>query len=766
MTAKTLNAFGGDFSLDDTSVGPVNPDGKDDVVELQWKSYTRARDAGHLDWVEQAREFDEYYYGNQWEDDTKTSLDAQGRPYHTINLVLSTVNAVLGEYIKSRMDISFLPMGKGANQETATSLRFIFKQIALNNRSEQLEKIVFSDGLIQDRGYFYYYLDFSENMEGEVREMVIDPTDIILDPGAKEYDPRTWNEVFISRWMTPDEIGALYGPEFRDKIDLAAANGTFGHDSIEWEAPTFSGDHYDSEVFFQSDPEETKRVKRVRVIERQHRKLTRTAFFVDRPTGDMRRVPEGWDQDRIKAFAEMHELMLIWKPERRIRITITADKLLLHDDWSLFNQISVIPFFPYFRRGRPFGLVRNLISPQDMLNKVTSQELHVVNTTANSGWVFQSGSLVNMDRDDLLTQGSKTGLVLEIAAGADMPQKIQPNQIPSGLAEIGSKAGVFFREISGVNEAQLGLQRSDSSKALDARKQGGQIQQEIIFDNLEYTRSLRAELILEMVQNYYSETRMVQILEKNEDGDEIQRDININEPVTSIDPETQEAIEEIRNDLTLGEYSVVISKVPRRDTFNEGLFDQLFQMREAGVQIPDHVLIENSQLPNRAEVVDIVKKIQGLAAPTEEEIQRQQQLSELEMRLLNAEVVEKEAQAQERMANAQKLAAQAGEAQAAPEIAQLKIGTEARVEMEKMSLAERTNQDDLMTRIRIAAGKEATMKTISQNESMTSRNVAGMNRAASLQKALMDITSKAEDRKAAQREKAAKDSDKSSPKKA
>ena len=766
MTAQ--NIFGGDLEetndASDLHNGSVE---KDDLVNQQWVAYTRARDAGHLEWVEEARDYDKYYYGDQWDDDTKNSLDAQNRPHHTVNLVLSTVNAVVGTYIKTRQDISFVPMGKGANQETANSLRFLFKQIATNNKTQHKEKTVFMDGLIQDRGYFYYSLDFSDNADGELREEALDPTDVILDAGAADYDPSTWSEVFVSRWMTPDQVGALYGPEFRDKVALAASgSGTFGHDSLEWEAPNFGGDHFDSEIFFQSTTEEVNRVKRVRVIERQYRRLSRTAFFVDPPTGDMRRVPEGWEKERVVAFAEQNELNIIWKPERRVRVTITADRVLLHDDWSLFERISIVPFFPYFRRGRPFGLVRNLVSPQDMLNKVTSQELHVVNTTANSGWMFQTGSLVNMDRDDLTQQGAKTGLVLEVSEGAEMPVKIQPNQIPTGLAEIGSKAGVYFREISGVNEAQLGTQRSDSSKALDSRKQGGMIQQEIIFDNLALTRELRAELMLEIIQNYYTETRLVQVFSKNEDGDVEQSEIAINEPVESIDPETQEAVEEIRNDLTLGEYSVVISSVPSRESYDEALFGQLFDMREIGVQIPDHVLIENSSLPNKAEVVDTVKQIQGLAAPTPEEMRRAQQLQDLEMRLLQAQVMNEEAHSIERKANAQKLAAQAGESAQAPEVAKLKIGTEARVEMEKAGMTQQSNRDDLMTRIRIASGKESTMRDISQIESMTSRNVAGLNRVAGLEKSLMDLRSKAEDRKAASAEKPKKDSDKKSPKKA
>lgn len=742
-TLITTNEYGGDK---ETLQKPVEfSPAEVDKINGQWAAYTRARDAGHLDWVEEARKFDDYYVGKQWETAIKQTLDSQKRPHQTINLILSTVNAVVGEYIKSRQDISFVPQGKGADQDTAKALRFLFKQIALNNDSEAKEKQMFLDGLIQDRGYTYYYMDFSDSTEGEIRELILDPTDVILDPGAKEYDPSTWSEVFISRWMTPEEIGALYGPEYKDKVDLAAAGGTFGHDSLEWEAPNFSGDHYNSEIFYQSSQEEIKRVKRVRVIERQYRKLVRTAFFVDTATGDMRRVPEGWDDDQVTAFVVKMggEVTLMWKPERRVRVCITADRCILFDGWSIFNKFSIIPFFPFFRRGRPFGLVRNLIDPQDMLNKVTSQELHVVNTTANSGWIFRTGSLVNMDADDLAAQGSKTGLVLEWQ-GEVPPEKIQPNQVPTGLDHISSKAGVYFREISGVNEAQLGQGRSDSSKALDAQRQGGLVQQEIIFDHLDYTRKLRARFVLEAVQMYYTETRLLTIFEKNEDGDDVQMEMEVNQPIEQVDPETLGVIEQIKNDLTLGEYGVAITNIPRRDTYDEALFEQLAKMREIGVQLPDHVLIENSQLPDRKEISDQVKQIQGLAAPTPEEIQRQQALDEMQMRLLNAEIMEKEAQAMERQAKAQQLQSASMTDQARVQIEQFEVGMNAQLEDRRMQMEERMNVQDLMTRLEIMRQKNVGTERIATLQSATKRMSDALSRQTDLDKTVIQAQSQAQ----------------------
>ena len=81
------------------------------------------------------------------------TLDDEGRPAPTINTILPTVNAVLGEQRTRRADVSFKPGGIG-NQDTADILTKVFLQISQNNKLDNLKSTVFADGLIQDRGYF------------------------------------------------------------------------------------------------------------------------------------------------------------------------------------------------------------------------------------------------------------------------------------------------------------------------------------------------------------------------------------------------------------------------------------------------------------------------------------------------------------------------------------------------------------------------------------------------------------------------------------
>ena len=428
------------------------------ITRNQWDRYKRARDNGHLEYIDMAQKCDAFYRGEQWDQMDIAALDEEGRPALTINTILPTVNTVVGEQSTRRMDINFKPRRNG-DEETAVVLNKLFKQIGDNNKLDWVESQVFTDGLIQDRGYFDVRLDFSDHVEGEIRIKAKDPLDILIDPDAKDWDPKSWDEIFETRWMTTDEIEEIYGQKKADRLRIIAENGSsFGLDSVEYEEQRYgdvnNGLEYREDAI--SDPEEVGAVRAIRVIERQHRKLHLCEFYVDEETGDMREVPMEWSKTKRNKFAKQFNLGIIEKLVKKVRWTVTADKVVLHDDWSPYSDFTIVPYFPYWRRGRPFGMVRNLLSPQEQLNKISSQELHIVNTTANSGWMVESGSLVGMTADDLEEHGAETGLVLEYNRGSQPPSKIPHNTIPTGLDRIAQKAALNVKEISGISDAMLG----------------------------------------------------------------------------------------------------------------------------------------------------------------------------------------------------------------------------------------------------------------------------------------------------------------------
>jgi len=616
----------------------ISPAKEEEITRTQWARYERARDNGHLDYVEMALKCDSYYQGEQWDLDDQAMLEQEGRPALTINTILPTVNTILGEQSNRRADIKFKPR-RGGSEEVAHTLNKLYMQIADNNKLDWVEQQVFSDGLIMDgRGYFDVRMDFSDHVEGEIRITAKDPLDILIDPDAKDADPKTWGEVFETKWMTLDEIEELYGKSKAERLLFVAENGmSFGPDSVEYQETRFGDTDNNDDHFGAGVPgdDEYRNVKSLRVVERQHKKLVRCTFLVDPNTGDQRPAPSAWTDGKTKKFAKKYGLELISKAVRKVRWTVTCDQVVLHDDWSPYNQFTIVPFFCYFRRGNPFGVVRNLLSPQEQLNKIASQELHIVNTTANSGWMVESGSLVGMTADDLEEHGAETGLVLEYARGTTPPQKIQANQIPTGLDRIAQKAAANIKTISGVNDSMLGTDSSEvSGIAIQAKQNRGAVMIQVPLDNLRKARQYLAEKVLNLVQTFYTEERVIQVT--NEDDPLKPREEMV------INEQTPEG--EVINNLMLGEYDVVVATAPARDSFDEVQFAEAINLRQAGVAIPDDAIVEYSHLARKGELAKRIRTLTGQEPMTEEQAAAAAQQAEIEMMGIQLEIAKQEAE--------------------------------------------------------------------------------------------------------------------------
>jgi len=361
-----------------------------------------------------------------------------------------------------------------------------------------------------------------------------------------------------------------------------------------------------------------------------------------------------------------------------------------------------VPYFPYFRRGKPFGMVRNLLSPQEQLNKITSQELHIVNTTANSGWVVEGGSLSGMTADDLEEHGAQTGLVLEYNRGSTPPSKIQPNQIPTGLDRIGQKAANNIKAISGISDSMLGTDSAEvSGVAIQAKQNRGTLMIQVPLDHLQKTRQYLAEKILNLVQAYYTEERVLQI---TDESDPYKPRVPL--AVNQMTPEG-----EVINDLTLGEYDVIIGTAPARDNFDEMQFAEAIALRSAGVPIPNDLIVEYSHLSRKADVAQRIRQQEGTAPPTEEQIQLQQFQMESQIRSTQLEIAKLEAEVTRLQTESALNVAKTQAAEQDPQLKVAELQSKIQTKREELDLREklssltndmRKNQSDTAAAVKMA----------------------------------------------------------------
>ena len=657
------------------------------LAERQWQCYLRDRDAGHTEYIKDAEKYQNYYMGEQWEAAVLKKLEEEGRPALTINLILATINAALGEYSQRQARIAYK-----AKNDKAHDLSQIMTKLAMHtlddNDFDSLEWDMVVDGLVADRGYMDVRMEYDEHMRGDARVVSIDPTEIVLDAEAKEYDPNTWNRVTRSYWQSLDEIENTYGKDKREEVAAVANAGSYyAYDSFEFNKNTF-GDTDWTQWEYNAGLGGEKTIKNARVISRQYKRLTQAYFYIDPNSGDMSEVPMSWDTAQREAFGMQFGLMIHRKPTSRIRWTVTCDHVVLHDDWSPYKTFTIIPFFPYFMRGRIMGMVKNLIGSQDHLNKTTSQELHVVNTTANSGWTMEEGTLTNMSEDELGERGAETGLVLVHARGSLPPQKIKPNPVPTGLELISNKSRQFLREISGM-EGVLGIGSPEiSGVALQGKQERANVQLQVPFTNLARTRRILGRKLLEIFQQFYTEHRVMSITRslatESEEGTE---SLEINVPTVT---------GAIHNDITQGKYDATVSVQPSRDTYDDIQFAKAMELRNSGIMIPDHIVVQYSGLADRQEIANQLKELSGMAEPTEQEMQLMQMQQQLQMEMLQAELGKLTAEAQEIQSRAE-----LNTAKAIQEGGGMDSPTN-QIRLQELEQKIQTKREELMTRIELA----------------------------------------------------------------
>lgn len=608
-----------------------------------WDRYVYCKRRGHMTYQVEARTNEDYYLGGglQWPAEVKEMLESQGRMPSELNLIMPAVNSILGYQINNRLDPQLRPRGGAADEQLAKVLEKVVKYVLDDNSYYQVESEVFADGAIQQRGFIEIRLDYTKSIFGEIRIESVDPLDVLPDPDAKSYEPEGWRDVRKTGYFSVDEIRQRFGEQaartlLREAPSEADHHGDHGTDqSDEVERPKFGMEDQSALDYGQGSPYhedgEREYLAKYRILETQEWRYGKFDCAIS-PTGEIYLVEDA-GQDRL---AEWQAAGYVFQKRmhRRVWHTVSTEHHVLWSGWSPFPFFTLIPYFYLFRRGRTRGMVDNARSPQDVTNKAMSQTITVLNGAANTGWIADENALVNMTDRELEERGAENGLVIIKKQGKEV-QRINPLTMPEGLHRLTETMPPMLQQITGANSAMQGTtQYEESGKALQSRQFAAQQQQALPLDNLSRTRRMVVKAIIWIVQHFYTYERVFRITEEDAYGRPRTTELQVNYP--SPDGQT------ILNDLTIGEYDIVIAERPATVTLDNSQFNQVLEMRDKGIPIPDPVVIRYSNLTDKTDIIGAMESQAGQADP---EAQANATLLEAKAMLTKAEAVNKRVEA-------------------------------------------------------------------------------------------------------------------------
>ena len=604
-------------------IGPVVRDRlpKQDaqVVNLLIDRFERAA-APHAIWATEAKKAVEYFEGKQWDEAARQILNDEGRPALTFNVIKPLVKLVMGYQRSNKTDVTFLPSNDASGTEIiADALSETIKHVQNQNKSGYRDTEVFLDGLLSGRAFWDIRLNFERNDLGDIKMVSSDPFATYIDPDADQYEPDQWNYLVETKWMSLDEIEFLYGGQAAQYGGQFVGGGSWGAmpsallEAVEDIRPatTFGLEGDDSARLYSRvhdrlyDYVDTMR-KTIRILDYQYYVYTDALVFIDLETGRRVLVPSWMSREQIMAISQYNAergnpVRLSKRKIRRVRWTTLLGDLMIHDDWSPFRSYTKIPFFPYFRRGVTRGMIEDLIDPQDEINKRSSAELNIVMRTSKGLWLIPKGALTPENREALEEMGGRAGLTLEWDPNTphgQPPAQVGPVAPPIAMERLQSKSEERLHTISGINLSATGeLDRVQSGRAIEARQRQSILGMEPDLDNYSRSQELKGTKLLEVAQDFYTEPRLIRI--RGEDG--IMKSLSINE----VDPVTRE----IKNNIGLGTYVATVDETPMSATYLQATFEEMLDLRDRGIPIPDDMVIDASSMGRKQELKERLQAV-------------------------------------------------------------------------------------------------------------------------------------------------------------
>ena len=478
-----------------------------DLVRADW------HDLGK--WREEAEEAYRLDSGDQWDPDVKSQLP-EGRVPVVFNQIAPVIDNVAGSEVKARGEIGFFPreIGDAQKAEVYSGAGEWFLDVS---GAQFVESESFRDATVCGVGVTETRLNVDENRNGDPHEERVFPLEMGWDKNASARNLTDARRAFRVRRVSKDEALELADDENMDRSKLGASwidPGSRGH----VEGP----DEKDYGFENQSRPDHDKDA--VTVVEVQWRQK-KTIFVTEEPDEQGQMQP-------VELTAEQKNVAAKFNPGLRFAKTHRWEiwRAVMGDDW--ISKPALAPVQKSFKwefitgkrddekRGW-YGLVRAMKDPQRWFNSFLSLMLFVLASNSKGGFIAEDG--ITDDHSRFLKDWAEPGAGMFVPDGAltgdaatGSGAKIIPKpkgDIPTGFDRVLMIAMDGITKATGVNPEMLGLKDVQQSGVLEyQRREAAMTVLASLFDSLRAYRIRHGKVILEYIDKYLSDGRVIRIV--------------------------------------------------------------------------------------------------------------------------------------------------------------------------------------------------------------------------------------------------------------
>jgi len=519
-----------------------------------------------------------------------------GREVVNCNRVRPMCNMVSGKQRQQRKSLIVAPLENG-DQLTADQMTKVLMHIHKNNQFDDIFSDAFHQGAcITGMNLIQAYLDFTDDpIFGDIKYKNLHYNQFFIDPYFRNKDLSDCNYVWVRTYLTHSSAAALMPQYAQDILDLPGNPTGAGRDGRFNYMPQAYGIAGQNLIAYD---------------EFYYRDYRTREILIDKNTGLWREVTkeemETYDFDFMMAAYSQLEVQTQTIPT--VRMAILIQDRVFYDGQNPFG-IDTFPFVPvigYYNPMMPYyysriqGICRSLRSPQALLNRRIMLSADLLESVANSGYIFKVGSVVDIKH--LFQTGQGRIIPLKDEAQMTDIQQIQPPHVDPSMF---TQMEVYSKEmhlVSGITEENMGYTIDEGASGFKTaiRQIAGSISLQPLFDNADFSLKAIGELSVKMFTANYGPMKIRNILEGKEPTPQF-------------------------FNKAFGKYHCQVQEGYGTDSQKQMQYAQFIELKQAGVDIPNDSIIEAASIQNKTEL------LQKMQQREQQQMQMQQMQMQMEM---------------------------------------------------------------------------------------------------------------------------------------
>lgn len=499
--------------------------------------------------------------GEQWESRVKQDRTTDNRPCLTVNLTDTMVRRTINACRENRPRIKVHPVSDGADKQTANVIDGLIRHIEYSSSADVAYDCGVEGAIRGGWGYIRLGADYldPESFDQDLKiERVRNCFTVYPDPSSQTVDGSDYQWVIVSEMMARTEYKQRYG-------DIDSGGWQYlgeGDNVSDW-----------------SNKEQIRVAEYFRIVQRKDKllKLSNGSNVLRSRLKDDSRLKMMQMGLTIVQERETYVPQLQW-------FKLNAHRVLDRRDMPG----RYIPIVPVYGREQDLngkvirkGMIRDMKDPARIFNFAETAKAETYGLQPRAPWLGPEGF---MDGHEIAWGDANRKPIVALewhptqnpdGSVAPPPQRQMPPNVAEGFKEWSESAQSNFLAVAGMpNDPGQDAKGEVVSGVAIRRRQGlSDISHYDFYDNL--TRSLRhlGRIIIDVLPYYYDTPRMARII--GEDG--TPQSVQLNEQKQEMSPQGQ-AIDKVKNDMTVGRYEVVVDTGPSYQTKREESADALLQL--------------------------------------------------------------------------------------------------------------------------------------------------------------------------------------------